>query len=269
MQIKIVFLHHHEARLSPPPIHCSRRCTVPFTVFHVLHPLNFPFLRSYLSLHSRPPLLILFPPLFLIHCSIFHRPVLHYPLSLLVFIAYPAAYRPSTSFILHHFFLSSFRLAGHSSRPCIWRSRWYSYPHRSPLRVLGPQKQMVRLFLTYQPPYFLTRLFRTSFFLAGFYTLSLACSVLIIRYGVLPAVNPPSKTLRGMFVLASVITGFAGGGVAIFFWKATRYCIGAWGGFAFALFIQCFHSGGVIRPIGYRWILYIGKSVCQQITSPI
>ena len=172
-------------------------------------------------------------------------------------------------FTLHHFFLSSFCLAGHSSRPCIWRSRWYSYPHRSPLRVLGPQKQMVRLFLTYQPPYFLTRLFRTSFFLAGFYTLSLACSVLIIRYGVLPAVNPPSKTLRGMFVLASVITGFAGGGVAIFFWKATRYCIGAWGGFAFALFIQCFHSGGVIRPIGYRWILYIGKSVCQQITSPI
>lgn len=170
--------------------------------------------------------------------------------------------------ILHHFF-PSFCLAGHSSRPCLWRSRWYSYPLRSPLRVLGPQKQMVRLSLTYQPPYFLTRLCRTSFFLAGFYTLSLACSVLIIRYGVLPAVNPPSKTLRGMFVLASVITGFAGGGVAIFFWKATRYCIGAWGGFAFALFIQCFHSGGVIRPIGYRWILYIGKSVCQQITSPI
>ncbi|KXN81136.1 hypothetical protein AN958_06090 [Leucoagaricus sp. SymC.cos] len=100
----------------------------------------------------------------------------------------------------------------------------------------------------------------TSFFLTGFYSLSLVCSVLILRYGVLPAVNPPSKTLRGMYVLASVIAGVAGGGVAIFFWKAARYCIGAWGGFALALWIQSFHNGGVIKPIGYRWILYIGKS---------
>ncbi|KAJ3563210.1 hypothetical protein NP233_g9088 [Leucocoprinus birnbaumii] len=100
----------------------------------------------------------------------------------------------------------------------------------------------------------------TSFFLTGFYTFALTCCVLIISYGVLPAVNPPSKTLRGMFVLASCIAGFAGGGIAIFFWKGARYCIGAWGGFALGLFIQCFHNGGVIKPIGYRWILYIGKS---------
>jgi len=61
-----------------------------------------------------------------------------------------------------------------------------------------------------------------------------------------------------MFVLASTIAGIAGGAVAIFFWKGARYAIGAWGGFAFALWIQCFQSGGLIKSIGFRWILYIG-----------
>ncbi|KAF9523604.1 hypothetical protein CPB83DRAFT_821301 [Crepidotus variabilis] len=101
----------------------------------------------------------------------------------------------------------------------------------------------------------------TSFFLIGFYTLSLVCIVLILKFGVIPAVHPPSQTVRGMFVLASTIAGFAGGAIAIFFWKAARYGIGAWGGFALALWIQCFRNGGVIRPIGYRWILNIGCGV--------
>ncbi|KAF8973691.1 hypothetical protein BDZ97DRAFT_1776306 [Flammula alnicola] len=100
----------------------------------------------------------------------------------------------------------------------------------------------------------------TSFFLIGFYTLALVCIVLIIKFGVLPAVNPPNQTLRGMFVLASTIAGIAGGAVAIFFWKAARYGIGAWGGFALALWIQCFHNGGLIKTIGFRWILYIATS---------
>ncbi|KAJ3524275.1 hypothetical protein NMY22_g11072 [Coprinellus aureogranulatus] len=101
----------------------------------------------------------------------------------------------------------------------------------------------------------------TSFFLIGFYTLSLVCFVLILRFGILPAINPPSKTVRGMFVLASTIAGFAGGAIAIFFWKAARYGIGAWGGFALALWIQCFSHGGVIKPIGFRWIFYICTAV--------
>ncbi|RDB28626.1 hypothetical protein Hypma_015637 [Hypsizygus marmoreus] len=109
----------------------------------------------------------------------------------------------------------------------------------------------------------------TSFFLIGFYTLSLVCFVLILKFGILAAVNPPSKTLRGMFVLASAIAGIAGGAVAIFFWKAARYGIGAWGGFAFGLWIQCFHNGGVIKPIGIRWILYIGCAVIGFILCTI
>ncbi|KAF9270137.1 hypothetical protein L218DRAFT_888504 [Marasmius fiardii PR-910] len=101
----------------------------------------------------------------------------------------------------------------------------------------------------------------TSFFLIGFYTLSLVCFVLILKFGVLPAVNPPNKTVRGMFVLASSVAGIAGGAISIFFWKAARYGIGAWGGFAVGLWVQCFRDGGLIKPIGFRWILYIGCAV--------
>ncbi|KZV75481.1 hypothetical protein PENSPDRAFT_680956 [Peniophora sp. CONT] len=101
----------------------------------------------------------------------------------------------------------------------------------------------------------------TSFFLIGWYTLSIVCLVLILRFGVLPAVNPPSATIRGMFVLACTVAGVVGGGLSIFFWKATKFFIGAWGGLAFGLWIQCFHNGGLIHKIAFRWIMYIGCSV--------
>ncbi|KAJ7092614.1 hypothetical protein C8R44DRAFT_816135 [Mycena epipterygia] len=101
----------------------------------------------------------------------------------------------------------------------------------------------------------------TSFFLIGFYTLSLVCFVLILKFGILTAVNPPSNVLRGLFVLASAVAGIAGGAISIFFWKASRYFIGGWGGFALALWVQCFRNGGVIGPVGFRWIFYIGCGV--------
>ncbi|KAH9947927.1 hypothetical protein B0H21DRAFT_297027 [Amylocystis lapponica] len=97
----------------------------------------------------------------------------------------------------------------------------------------------------------------TSFFLIGFYSLSLVCLVLILKFGVLQSINPPSKSLRGLFMLACGVAGIVGGGIALFFWKATKYGVGAWGGFAFALWIQCFRDGGLIVSISYRWIMYI------------
>ena len=109
-----------------------------------------------------------------------------------------------------------------------------------------------------------SRSFRTSFFLIGFYTLSLVCFVLIVKFGILPAVNPPSKTLQGMFVLACAVAGIMGGAFTIFFWKATKYFIGAWGGFAFGLWIQCFRNGGLIPSVGLRWILYIGMIILSH-----
>lgn len=115
------------------------------------------------------------------------------------------------------------------------------------------------LILTGLPSAFLGHKNRwSSFFLIGFYTLSLTCFVLILRFGVLNAINPPNKTLRGLFVLSCGVAGIAGGGVSIFFWKAAKYFTGAWGGFALALWIQCFRNGGLIGPIGFRWIMYIG-----------
>ncbi|KAF8585556.1 hypothetical protein K439DRAFT_1039036 [Ramaria rubella] len=98
----------------------------------------------------------------------------------------------------------------------------------------------------------------SSFFLTGFYTLALVCLALILKFGVLVAVHPPNQTLRGLFVLACGVAGIAGGGVSIFFWQQAKYFIGAWGGFSVGLWVQCFRNGGLIRPIGFRWILYIG-----------
>ncbi|KAG2154733.1 hypothetical protein DEU56DRAFT_947967 [Suillus clintonianus] len=109
----------------------------------------------------------------------------------------------------------------------------------------------------------------TSFFLIGFYTLSLVCFVLIVKFGILPAINPPNNTLQGMFVLASAVAGIMGGAFTIFFWKATKYFIGAWGGFAFGLWIQCFRNGGLITPVGMRWILYIACSVVAFVLCTI
>ncbi|KAH8102526.1 hypothetical protein BXZ70DRAFT_1063314 [Cristinia sonorae] len=115
------------------------------------------------------------------------------------------------------------------------------------------------LILTGLPSAFLGHKNRwSSFFLIGFYTLSLVCLVLILKFGVLPSVNPPSTTVRGLFVLACTVAGVAGGGIAIFFWKAAKYFIGAWGGLAFGWWIQCFRDGGLIHPVGLRWLMYIG-----------
>ncbi|CUA73782.1 Transmembrane 7 superfamily member 3 [Rhizoctonia solani] len=109
----------------------------------------------------------------------------------------------------------------------------------------------------------------SSFFLIGFYTLALTTIVLILKFGVLDAINPPSKAVRGMFLLASAVAGVMGGGLSIFFWKHTKYFIGAWGGFALALWIQCFREGGLIRQIAYRWIFYVGCAVVGFILCTI
>lgn len=98
----------------------------------------------------------------------------------------------------------------------------------------------------------------------GFYTLSLVCLTLILKFGVLVAVHPPSKTLRGLFVLACGVAGIAGGGISIFFWQQTKYFIGAWGGFSVGLWVQTFRSGGLIHAIGFQWILYAGE--CSYFT---
>ncbi|KAF8140355.1 hypothetical protein EV363DRAFT_1393267 [Boletus edulis] len=72
-----------------------------------------------------------------------------------------------------------------------------------------------------------------------------------------------------MFVLACSVAGIMGGAFTIFFWKATKYFIGAWGGFAFGLWIQCFRDGGLIPSVGLRWILYIACGVVAFVLCTI
>ncbi|KAG8898867.1 hypothetical protein FRB99_007090 [Tulasnella sp. 403] len=107
----------------------------------------------------------------------------------------------------------------------------------------------------------------SSFFLIGFYTFALTCLVLVIRFGVLQGVKPPTVKLQGLFLLSSAVAGIVGGGIFIFFWKAARHVLGAWGGFAFGLWIQSFHTGGLIKSVGFRWFLYIGLAAVGFIAS--
>ena len=82
--------------------------------------------------------------------------------------------------------------------------------------------------------------------------------------------NPPGTTLRGTFVLSSV-AGIVGEGISIFFWQTKSTLlpiIGAWGGFALGLWIQCFRDGCLIRPLGIRWLMFIGMRLTFYLLIP-
>ncbi|PWN49379.1 hypothetical protein IE53DRAFT_147886 [Violaceomyces palustris] len=98
----------------------------------------------------------------------------------------------------------------------------------------------------------------SSYFIAGFYSLALITISIILKVGVEQAVNDPSKGIRGLFLLASVIAGAIGGALAIVFWQGAALLVAGLGGFSLGLFLQALRSGGLIAPIGLRFILYIG-----------
>ncbi|GAK62472.1 uncharacterized protein PAN0_001d0672 [Moesziomyces antarcticus] len=98
----------------------------------------------------------------------------------------------------------------------------------------------------------------SSYFLSGFFALALICISIILKVGVEPAINPPSKAIRGLFLVAAVIAGAVGGIISIVFWRGAGLLACGLGGFFFGLFIQAVRPGGLIRPIGLRFILYIG-----------
>lgn len=98
----------------------------------------------------------------------------------------------------------------------------------------------------------------SSYYLSGFFTLALICISIILKVGVEPAVNPPSKAIRGLFLVAAVIAGAVGGVISIVFWRGAGLLACGLGGFFFGLFLQALRPGGLIRPVGLRFILYIG-----------
>ena len=98
----------------------------------------------------------------------------------------------------------------------------------------------------------------SSYFLSGFFALALICISIILKVGVEPAINPPSKAIRGLFLVAAVIAGAVGGIISVVFWRGAGLLACGLGGFFFGLFLQAVRSGGLIRPVGLRYILYIG-----------
>ncbi|KAJ1030439.1 hypothetical protein NDA16_001348 [Ustilago loliicola] len=98
----------------------------------------------------------------------------------------------------------------------------------------------------------------SSYFLAGFFALALICISIILKVGVEPAVNPPSKAIRGLFLVAAMVAGAVGGIISIVFWRGAGLFACGLGGFFFGLFLQAVRPGGLVRPVGLRYILYIG-----------
>jgi hypothetical protein len=100
----------------------------------------------------------------------------------------------------------------------------------------------------------------SSLFLIPFYAGILVCTALILHFGVAIPENPPSATLRGMFVLIAFVVGAVTGGIAIFFWSLSKYFISLAGGFAFAWFILGLREDGLIANEVWRWVLLVGTA---------
>ncbi|WVQ72782.1 hypothetical protein IAR50_002342 [Cryptococcus sp. DSM 104548] len=98
------------------------------------------------------------------------------------------------------------------------------------------------------------------------YALMLFTLVLILRFGVEPDINtlnpnPPSKTTRGLYLLATLVSALIGGGAGIFFFTFAKYAISAGGGFTFAWFLLACKEGGLVQTTLGRWGLIGGMTV--------
>ncbi|KIR68578.1 hypothetical protein I312_100331 [Cryptococcus bacillisporus CA1280] len=96
--------------------------------------------------------------------------------------------------------------------------------------------------------------------------------VMILRFGVEPNLappspHPPSATLRGLYLLACLISSFIGAGLGIFFFNFTKYAISAAGGFTFGWFLLALRQGGLITSVVGRWALLGALTVVVFIAS--
>lgn len=90
--------------------------------------------------------------------------------------------------------------------------------------------------------------------------------VMILALGVSPALQPPSpkpptQLLRGLYLLACVLSAFVGAGLGVFLYKLAKYWVNAAGGFALAWYILALRPGGTIENVIGRWGLIGGMSV--------
>lgn len=69
-----------------------------------------------------------------------------------------------------------------------------------------------------------------------------------------------ASQIRGLFLFASLAGGLFCGAACIFWWKFASHITPAMAGFALGLFLQSVRDNGLIRPVGLRYILFIGYS---------
>ncbi|ORY28458.1 hypothetical protein BCR39DRAFT_468244 [Naematelia encephala] len=112
----------------------------------------------------------------------------------------------------------------------------------------------------------------SSLAIASGYSVMLFTLVLILRFGVQPNLqppspNPPSTTLRGLYLLACIISSSLGAALGIFLFNFAKYWVSAAGGFAFGWFLLATRSGGLIDSVLGRWGLLGGLTVMAFVAS--
>lgn len=138
-----------------------------------------------------------------------------------------------------------------------------------PVAALGGKNRWYR---PYQHPEAQTHVFRSSNAVVTGYCLMLFTLVLILRFGVEPNLqppspNPPSRTLRGLYLLAGVISAFFGGALGVFLYTMAKHWVSAAGGFVFGWFLLATRKGGLVDNVIGRWFLLGGLAVLGLVAS--
>lgn len=82
-----------------------------------------------------------------------------------------------------------------------------------------------------------------------------------------PSPNPPSQTLRGLYLLACIVATFIGAGIGVFLFNIAKYSVSAAGGFTFGWFLLEVQAGGLITSVLGRWGLLGGLTVASTLAS--
>jgi hypothetical protein len=93
-----------------------------------------------------------------------------------------------------------------------------------------------------------------------------------LNHSVEPAMQPPSPrypstTMRGLYLLACVISSFFGAAFGIFFFNFSKYWVSAAGGFTFGWFLLATRDGGLITSVIGRWGLLGSLTVVAFLAS--
>lgn len=108
---------------------------------------------------------------------------------------------------------------------------------------------------------------RTSLFLLYFFAGAFVAAVIAIHFGVAVPENPPSATMRGIFVLVAVVAGALAGSVAVLMARWTRYGMGFIAGFAIGWWILSFRDNGLIDVSWGRLVLLLGQSLARALSD--